>query len=265
MHLHLRLRLAPLACLLPALLHAQPQPAVTARPLGPDQHELTVRLAGTADVAHGQAAAQPMAEQLCAGRQVTWGRYTFESQEAVEGDKSPSLLLRQQVRCGPPPPEAPGSASAPSPAASAASRSPLLRDGKLIERLTLQYLQAKDAGRHDQTYALLDPVMKRDNPPSRWAAVTSQGRPDTGALQERTIRKISWYDNPPSAPPGLYVAADFESRFEKLALHCGFVVWHRQPDGSFLVLREESNHIDLETASKLTPQAMANARRMFRC
>jgi hypothetical protein len=262
-------RLALLACLLPAFAHAQPQPAVTSRPLGPDQYELSVRLQDTAEVARGQAAVRPMAEQLCAGRAVDWGRYTFESQAPMEGGQGgrpPSLLLRQQVRCGTPPPEQADAAAAASPPASAAgSRSPLLRDGKLIERLTLQYLQAKDAGRHEQTYALLDPAMKRDNPPSRWAVVAGRGRPDAGALQERVIRKISWYDNPPSAPPGLYVAADFESRFEKLALHCGFVIWHRQPDGAFLVLREESNHIDLETASKMTPQQMADTRRALRC
>lgn len=63
----------------------------------------------------------------------------------------------------------------------------------------------------------------------------------------------------------MFVAVDYSSQFEKLALHCGYLVWQEQPDGSFLQIREEANVIDNATMAKLKPEQLDALRAQFRC
>ena len=44
---------------------------------------------------------------------------------------------------------------------------------------------------------------------------------------------------------------DFASEFANLDIHCGYVAWYMQEDGSFRVVREEENSIDKAIQQKL--------------
>jgi hypothetical protein len=50
-----------------------------------------------------------------------------------------------------------------------------------------------------------------------------------------------------------------------LALHCGYVVWQQQPDGSFGLIREEENVIDKAAEASLDPGELEQMRAQFGC
>jgi hypothetical protein len=83
--------------------------------------------------------------------------------------------------------------------------------------------------------------------------------------QRRDIKKITWYKNPPQAAPGTYAAVDFSSQFTNANIHCGYLVWFEQGDGSFVMVREEVNFIDKATEQKLKPDELERARAKFGC
>ncbi len=135
----------------------------------------------------------------------------------------------------------------------------------LAERLTLAYFAAKDAGKYDEAYAYLSPVQKQNVSFERWTSMAGEINAKLGAVQGRSIRKITWYKDPPNVVPGVYAAVDYSSEFANTALHCGFVAWHEQADGSFLLQREEQNFIDRADLQKMKPGEMEKVRAQFRC
>ena len=60
-------------------------------------------------------------------------------------------------------------------------------------------------------------------------------------------------------------AVDFSSEFQNLALHCGYVVWQEQLDGSFAIVREEDNVIEKTMVTKLKPGDLERIRAQYRC
>jgi hypothetical protein len=136
---------------------------------------------------------------------------------------------------------------------------------KAIESVTRRYFALRDSGKVEQAYALVSPRQKQYLPLSTFSRLVDEFNAKAGAAQTRTLRKVTWYKDTPQAGPGLYVAVDFSSKFENLALHCGYIVWQEQPDGSFLQVREDVNVIDNATMSKLGPERLAQVRAQFRC
>lgn len=86
-----------------------------------------------------------------------------------------------------------------------------------------------------------------------------------GTVEGRKIQKITWYKNPPNTQPGIYAAVDFTSQFSNLVLHCGYLAWRQQMDGTFELVREEENLIEKSVAAKMTPEMMQHARIQFKC
>jgi hypothetical protein len=134
-----------------------------------------------------------------------------------------------------------------------------------IEAVTRDYFALRDAGKAEQAYALLSPRQKQYLPLPTFTRLIEEFNVKSGASQGRTLRKFTWYKDTPQAGPGLYVAVDYSSKFESLALHCGYVVWQEQPDGSFLQVREEANVIDNAMMAKLKPEQLESIRAQFRC
>ena len=134
-----------------------------------------------------------------------------------------------------------------------------------IETVTQDYFALRDAGKAEQAYALISPRQKQNLPLPTFTRLIEEFNLKSGTPQGRTLRKVTWYKDTPQAGPGLYVAVDYSSRFENLALHCGYVVWQEQPDGSFLQVREESNVIDNAMMAKLKPEQLESIRAQFRC
>ena len=85
-----------------------------------------------------------------------------------------------------------------------------------------------------------------------------------GAVTARSLRKITWYKDAPQGP-GVYAAVDFSSEFQNLALHCGYVVWQEQLDGSFAIVREENNVIEKTMVTTLKPGDLERIRAQYRC
>jgi hypothetical protein len=134
-----------------------------------------------------------------------------------------------------------------------------------VEVVTREYFALRDSGKAERAYAFVSQRQKQFLPEATFTRLVEEFNSKAGAAQGRSLRKITWYKDTPQAGPGLYVAVDFSSRFENLALHCGYIVWHEQPDGSFLQVREEVNVIDNATMAKLRPDQLESVRAQFRC
>ncbi len=134
-----------------------------------------------------------------------------------------------------------------------------------IDAVTRSYFALRDSGKAEQAYALLSPRQKQYMTQSNFTQLLEGFNANAGRPHGRFLRKVTWYKDTPQAGPGLYVAVDYSSKFENLALHCGYVVWHEQPDGSFLQVREEMNVIDNATMAKIKPEQLESIRAQFRC
>jgi len=125
--------------------------------------------------------------------------------------------------------------------------------------------EALHGARFEDAYAFFSADQKRTVAFEAWRADRVQFRAKVGAFEGRTIRKLTWYRNPPGAQPGIYVAADFSDQFENAALHCGYVAWHQRMDGSFEIVHEEDNLIDKPTAARMSPEMLQRAHAAFKC
>jgi hypothetical protein len=200
----------------------------------------------------------PYAENICGGKGATLGHYKFETKEplAPDAQHKPELVLRQRIRCGPPSP----SGSPPSSVPRAA------HDDKAIQQITYSYLALKDAGKYSNAYALFTDSMKASATLDSWSEAAKKFNAVAGLSNKRQIKKITWYDNPPSAPvPGTYAAVDYFSEFANLSFHCGYVVWLGTSDGSFRLVREEQNYIDNKSESKMSRDQVWAFRSRYGC
>jgi hypothetical protein len=130
-----------------------------------------------------------------------------------------------------------------------------------VERLTLEYFAAKDAGSYQKAFAYL----VTQQPFEEWQASHQKFSTQAGKVVSRKIAKVTWYNNPPQTPPGIYAAADFVGRFDNINVYCGYLVWQQSPGGAFKLLREEQNYIDKNIEQKLSPEQLKAARTQFRC
>jgi hypothetical protein len=134
-----------------------------------------------------------------------------------------------------------------------------------IEATTRAYFSARDSSKAGEAYDFLSARQKQYQSPSDFQRRIEEFNAKAGTVQARRVRAITWYKDTPQSGPGLYVAVDYSSDFSNLALHCGYVVWHEQPDGKFLQVREEENVIDKATMAKLKPSDLEKVRAQFRC
>ena len=214
-----------------------------------DSYRLVLKSSRSRSVDAGQEELLPKAKEVCGGRNVGYGRYEFETSEPVAPSRGqPStLILRQEITCG-------AAAGARPPTVSVANPDrnwrPSTAQVQLVERLTGDYFSAKDKRQYAQAYALFSPAQKQTLPFDQWSARTDQFNSKAGEARGRAIKRITWYKDPPQGGPGVFAAVDFSSQFANLRLHCGFVAWHEQPDGSFQLVREEENFVDMSREMK---------------
>ncbi|WP_426196788.1 DUF4019 domain-containing protein [Massilia sp. DWR3-1-1] len=124
-----------------------------------------------------------------------------------------------------------------------------------VEQQSQAYFAAKDGRRLEDAYKMQSPALTHMASFDSWRSDTVKAQATIGAVVRRDIKKITWYKDPPKGPPGTYAAVDFSSEFANTAVHCGYLVWREQGDGSFLLVREEENYIDKATEQTLTPEA----------
>jgi hypothetical protein len=135
-----------------------------------------------------------------------------------------------------------------------------------VRNLTEEYFRGIDDLEFASSYAKLAPVMQKMKLYDDWRSGMEDFRSMSGALQEANVWRITVYVDPPNAPgPGVYVAADFENEYEKVPFQCGYLIWFEGPAGVFQVIREETGHLDRETAAKLSKSDMRQVRATFGC
>ena len=245
-----------------ATAEATPESEIQVQALGHDAYRLTLKSFRSRTVDAGQEELLANAREVCGVKSPSYGKYAFESTEAISpttAEKRP-FLLRQDILCG-----GTESVSAPNTATADPGWQPSAAQAQLVERRTLAYFSAKDGGKYREAYALLSPSQKRTVSFDPWVSRSKQFNAKAGAVLSRKIKKITWYKDPPRATPGVYAAVDFDSRFAQVNLHCGFIAWQQQADGSFLLAREEENFIDNDAMKNLKPGELEKIRAQFGC
>ncbi|OHT21010.1 hypothetical protein BHE75_03015 [Sphingomonas haloaromaticamans] len=142
--------------------------------------------------------------------------------------------------------------------------------GEAVQRAvvdrTQAYFAAKDGGDYHRAYALIAASMRGYLTEDFYTAEARRFNAEAGRAEARDVVRLTWYRDPPDAPePGLYVAADFRSRFPNIHAHCGYLMWHQDADGQFRIVREEQSFIDKATAAQLPPERLASADRQLGC
>lgn len=143
--------------------------------------------------------------------------------------------------------------------------SPAGTQDERVEAFSRQYFLAQDEGRYRDAYGMMTASQQQLLPFSRWNFLEQDFGARAGKLIRRDIRKVTWYRDPPQAAPGVYAAVDFAGEYANTSLYCGYLVLSQQADGTFLVLREERNVIDKETAAKLQPGELEKFSARFKC
>src|SRR3546814_473583 len=234
---------------------------------GGGRYTLTTTLDGTTDPAHGQLAIVPTAEELCGELHPHYGHYRFESSAPSEatGTSAPaSLSYEQGVECHGQPQQVAESASAPVPPAP--STPPTSEDEALLRERTLAYLQAKNTADADTVYAMLSSELASYASPAAWKETRSALNARLGAGAEAAVVRLTWYDDPQNAPThGRYAAADYRVDYPNEAFACGYVVWLRQSDGGYLVVREEEGQATPDVIAGLSTEQRLMMRAQLQC
>lgn len=238
-------------------------PDVEVEELGTRHYLLTLKKSKHIPVEAGQRELTPTAKAVCKDDTFLYGKYRFEGSEpiapAAGKSKRDAFVLKQEVHCGVT--VEPSVQTARSQSNSKWSPSP--KDEKLIEQLTHEYLTAKDHGDYRKAFLLQTNSVQGIVPFDRWRTMAQEFNTEAGKVKKREIKKITWYKDPPSAAPGIYAAADLSSRFANIDIHCGFIGWQQQRDGSFKIVREEQNFIDKKQQQKMDEKQLASAKAKF--
>lgn len=135
-----------------------------------------------------------------------------------------------------------------------------------VTEASYAYFAARDGGRYDDAYAAFAASVRAYLTPDLYRSQTAAFNAAAGSGGERRIVLLTWERDPAGAPvPGLYVAADFVARFPNLRLHCGYLMWHRETDGTFRIVREEQSFLDEATARQMTPERLRPLPAQFGC
>ena len=247
----------PLALVLagtPAL--AASQLDIQAEDHGNGRYRVTATVPGVTDVGQAQGLLAPAFAQLCQGAKVTLGRYVFEAEEAMGGDRAKSLRLTQDVQCGDAPPLVNDSADRPAPSPT---------DEQRVRADMAAYLKARDAGDRTALAALYSTDMKkhlltRDAIDAQTAFRRTAGEPATVRLFEP-----DWQDDPADLAPGRYVAVDYVVRYAGGALSCGYVSWRQLTAEVYEIVHIEQGNLDAATLQRIAPAQRDALMQTMRC
>lgn len=222
---------------LTALVALQPGPSVTVTPLSGDDHQVTVTIDGQPNTAVLQRLLERAAEGACAGRFVHYGRYRYELNQPAPGE-DPGLpttfVFHQTITCADEP-----QAEPPAPVPSNLTEVELTQLEPEVMGRASRFFAAMDSGRWAEAYELSAPELHGGMTLEEWIA--DQGAPDP-ALSRNLIR-LTWYQNPPTAPAGLYGAVDYSARHAG-GQRCGYLIWYRpRPADPFRLIRIDETTI----------------------
>lgn len=248
--------------ILTALLLAATPPAsaISSEKIGEKKYRIVLTAPGLT-LTQGQIMAEKEAARLCGGHPVTLGHYSWRSDEKLDSNAGGrdiiALTLEQEAECAAaPPPIVPRPTGwQPGPA-----------DMETVLDLTGRYFAARDSGRYRDAWNLLTPSMQEMTPLPDWQAAHKEFNDRAGGGLKRGPVKVTWYDNPVNAPvAGIFVAVDFIGKADKLQIICGYLMWLRQPDGSWRLTREEEGSIEDRPGVTSSPEQLAQAKAAMGC
>lgn len=237
---------------------------------GDDRYTLTAELEGTADPLHGQLMVGPKAQALCGRRHPHFGLHRFEGLEPVltkRGKGVATLRYTQDIECRDTPQDAAAPPKALAVVPPAPDIPPTAADEAQVRERTLAYLRTRDIADAQAAFAMLSPEMLTyTTTPAAWREGRTAFNAQAGPGARAAVVRLTWYDNPQSAPIlGRYVAADYRVDYPSRAFTCGYVVWLRQADGDYLVVREEESLGTPDIVARLTPEQTAQLRARLQC
>jgi hypothetical protein len=236
-------------CALPAALLIAPlalaqggAPDVEVRQLAEHSYELVLKTRRSKDVAQGQKELLPTAKGLCGALGAQLGGYQYSVSEP---------LLTGAAASGAEP---------------QSSWTPSEAEKTQVVLLTQRYFSLMDSGDLKAAYALTSPEMRQGVSLERWSILGADFAAHAGEVKNRTIRKITWYKDPPDAQArGVFAAVDHAGSFQNIGIHCGYLMWHQQADGSFKLFRKAEHSVDKKTESRMSAEQVAAARKAHRC
>ncbi|MGN6235519.1 DUF4019 domain-containing protein [Dyella sp.] len=247
---------------LPAFALASPGQTIRIEQRSPDHYELTATFDGTTDVQTAQQLLAPEAVKRCGPKPYALGHYSFSSSAPVSPEEpgvGSQVTIIQQVICG-----ASGSTEQVQ-TNQLTDWHPTAADQATIHKLTLTYLEAKDSGDFKRALAMVAEPTRDMMANSAWQDSRRTFNAAAGPIGSRQVKNISWYDHPPGAPPGWYAAADYAATYPSSALYCGYLVWLRQPDGSFAMVREDEGKLSPSEAATISSEDMSRVRAQLGC
>lgn len=226
---------------------------------GPDDFTMVMPL--SPETPEGQRLLAERAQQICGRRYPLLERYRFSGREQVApgGQRTGRFEVMQELTCSDTPPQV--SAEAPAPADWRATA----RDEADVRAATNRYFAAIDAGDAARAHAMWSADQQSATPLEVRSADLQRFRAEAGAPGVHRVARLTWYVNPPGAPrPGIYVAADYERAYAGLRFNCGYLIWLREGEGRYVLIREETSIVSARDASD-SPEAIAQARSLSRC
>jgi hypothetical protein len=133
---------------------------------------------------------------------------------------------------------------------------PSTDQARVASEAALAYLAAKDAGRAEAAYAMLEDGDRALQPFAEFSRDLATFNKRAGAVAERRIVTVTWTKDSAQAPkPGVYAAIDLISRFANIDRDCGYLVVYQPPAGGpFRVSREEANFMTNGDAATIERQ-----------
>jgi hypothetical protein len=238
---------------------------VEVKQLEADRYELTLR----SEAFMAEKAARDLVWQtairICKGGVPALGKYHFEGAATLGPGGSPraqpsSFVFVQEMSCG-------GTASSRFPESPAGVRRTdlVVPLEAFVRDASERYLRARARGDFDQAYSVLSDAV-RSGSLSEWSQERRAFNEQAGALEAIRVWRITVYENPAGAPePGTYIAADYEGRYERIPLQCGYLIWFQLPGERFVVTREESGTIPPEFFKPSREADLSRIKQMINC
>lgn len=227
----------------------QPEPPVEVEKLADGGFRMTYAHPDLKTEVAAQKLLVPTAIELCAGKDIRFGRGEFDAK------KTPPVLV-QDLHCGP----APGAA-----AAAATAFTPTADDQRKVSALSEQFLEIRRKGDAAAAKAMFDPTSSYADM-AAWSRDTAAFNGLSGPEIKRAITRVSWFENPASAPsPGVYAAVDYIREFQNVKTACGFVVWRRQADGGWRIDREQLRYLTAAQEAAIKRSDLPEARADLGC
>ncbi|MEP7155559.1 MAG: DUF4019 domain-containing protein [Betaproteobacteria bacterium] len=136
---------------------------------------------------------------------------------------------------------------------------------KKVEKMTQDFFKLRDAKNVEATYELMTASQRATISKQEWLKRAEEFTAKAGEQTSRTIKKVTWYKDPPGISPGIYAAVDFFGTYANLPVYCGYIAWQDRGDGTFGVQRLEEGYIDTGTFKKLSSAQVEDSKRAMMC